>query len=519
MAHTIARPRTSRHRKEAALSSGMACLTAMLRSVTSSITTLSEEKQMPYEQIRKAYEFPFDLRPYQIERVNAHCPSDTAGLFWQPGVGKTAGSTHWALYRSFVGAADQWVVLMPPILLDQWAAFLGSIKSKETGLPLEAVIYAGTPKRREQLRKLGALESDFILMSYSIFKNDFEILYNHLDGRSVGTMCDEGHAIKNIESQTHKAVKLFSEGRQLAILTGTPLTTPADAYAYIRLLAPGVYRNQRHFEKLHVGERDEYDKVTEWINLDVLEANLKINTSRVLRRAVQKEIPPIIYNRILYSLDPAHEKLYNRIAEERLVALEAEGTEIDAISAQALRSALQQVVMNWGEFAGDLSLKPRGLELVEEVLDEIGPHAKLLVVANFRRTNRYLVNALQGYNAVAVYGEISPAQKTEAIAKFIHDPSCRVMLAQYQSAGFGVDGLQHVCSDMLILEAPPVPPPFHQVVARLDRDGQQNPVNCRIAVASRTVQVRLFRDLLEKDERINAVQGGYKDLKESIFGH
>lgn len=468
----------------------------------------------PYEQVRKVFEFPFDLRHYQIERVNLHAPQDLAGLYWEPGAGKTAGASHWALYRSMQGVADQWILLMPPILLTQWDYWLRSIQHLDGSGSLTTTVYRGTPKQRGALN----LDSDFILMSYAIFKNDYERLYDHFLNKHVGIIADEGHALKNIQSQNHKAVKHFTEGRPLAILTGTPLTKPDDAYAYIRLVAPGTYRTKGHFERVHVAATDDYGNVTKWQNLDLLEQNMRINTSRVLRREVQHEIPSITYTPILYELDPSHLKLYNRIADERLVEMN-DGREIDAISQQALYSALQQVVINWAEFADDPHLRPTALDLVEEVLSELGPDGKLIVVANFIRSNRLLLRELQPYNAVAIYGETSAAQKQAAIERFIKDPTCRVAILQPQSAGYGVDGLQHVCSDMLFLEAPTTAPPFHQTVARVDRDGQKNPVNCRVAMAKGTVQVRMFKNLLENDATINAIQGGYMDLKEAIFGN
>ena len=238
----------------------------------------------------------------------------------------------------------------------------------------------------------------------------------------------------------------------------------------------------------------------------------------MLRREVQSELPAITYTLIPYDLAPAHQKLYERIAVEKLVEFD-DGREINAISTQALYSALQQVIINWSHFEDDPSKEPAALELVDEIFDEIGPTAKLAVVANFIRSNSYLLEKLQKYGAVAVYGEVSAKGKQEAINKFIEDPTCRCILLQPRSAGFGVDGLQHVCSDMLFLEAPTVAPPFYQTAARLDRDGQKSPVNCRIGVANRTVQVRMFKGLLENDKTTNAVQGGYKDLKDAINGN
>jgi hypothetical protein len=39
----------------------------------------------PYEQVREEFEFPFELRPYQIERVNEHWVDERAGLYWEAG--------------------------------------------------------------------------------------------------------------------------------------------------------------------------------------------------------------------------------------------------------------------------------------------------------------------------------------------------------------------------------------------------------------------------------------------------
>jgi SNF2 family DNA or RNA helicase len=468
----------------------------------------------PFEAVREEFDFPFELRPYQIDEVNSLCVFNRTGYYWEPGAGKTAGSTFFALYHMLTSGVKQWVVPMPPILTLQWARWLGSIKDRRTGKPLSATVYAGTPKQRQKLD----MTSQFILLSYGLLRNDFDRFTQYFHNRPMGIIIDEGHAIKNIQSVTHKTVRDLSEGRPLSILTGTPITKPIDAYAYIKLIAPGTYRNLRQFERIHVGETDEYGTVTKWENLELLAENMKIQTSRVLRRAVQSQIPPIVYSVIPYELSPAHLKLYNRIAEEKLVEFD-DGREINAISTQALYSALQQTVINWGYFEDDDSKEPAALELIDEVFSQLEPGSKLVVVANFVRSNEYLTKKLAKYGAVAVYGGVNAAQKQLAIHRFITDPECLCIILQPQSAGYGVDGLQHVCCDMLILEAPTTAPPFFQVSARLDREGQVNPVNCRIGIANGTVQSRMFGKLLKNDETVNAVQGGFQDLRSAIHGN
>lgn len=426
--------------------------------------------------------------------------------------GKTSMATHQALYYRDLHGVRQWLIVMPPILLEQWDRWLRSVTDLSTGKPLTTTVYAGTPAQRKAL----SLNNDFVLTSYGLLKNDFESLHAHFEDRALGVIADEATAIKNTASDTHKAVALIAENRPFLPLTGTPINKPGDAFAYIKLIAPGVYRNRRQFDRLHVAETDDYGNVEKWCNLDVLAENMKIHSGRLLLRDARKDMPEPLLTPRPYKLDPAHMKLYRRIAEERLVEFEG-GKEIDAISASALRSALQQVVINWAEFDDNTARRPAIMDMIEEVLEEIGER-KLVIAAHFIRTNRYLHKALAKYDAVAVYGEVAKADKQKAIRRFIEDSQCRVILVQPSSAGFGVDGLQHVCSDMLVVEAPTTPTPFQQVVARLDRDGQKEPVHVRVAIASGTVQVGMFKSLLNNDELANQVQGGYKTLRSSIYG-
>jgi SNF2 family DNA or RNA helicase len=466
----------------------------------------------PYESVREQFDFPFELRPYQEQEFTYLCEFDRTGNYAEPGTGKTTMATHHALHRRIAQPKIQWLIAMPPILLLQWELWLARVKHKASGKPLSTTVYAGTPAQRKAL----PLTSEFILVSYGILKNDFDYLHDYFERRELGIIADEATAIKNTESQTHKAINLIAENRPLQLLTGTPVNKPGDSYAYIKLIAPGVYRNRRQFDRLHMPLGDDYGNVAQWHNLELMAQNMRVQTSRILRREVRKELPPVIYTPVHYKLAPAHLKLYRRLVEERLVEF-ADGTEIDAISAQALRSSLQQIVVNWGEFANDPRCKPAALEIVEETLEEIGDK-KLVVVANFRRSNHYLHTTLAEYGAVAIYGDVTPKGKQDALRAFISDPACRVLLVQPESAGYGIDGLQDVASDMLFLEAPTTPTPFQQVVARLDRDGQLDVVHVRVAIAQGTVQVSMFNNLLNNDDLAYRVQGGYENLRRAVYG-
>ena len=71
-------------------------------------------------------------------------------------------------------------------------------------------------------------------------------------------------------------------------------------------------------------------------------------------------------------------------------------------------------------------------------------------------------------------GSESPAQKTAAVQALVTGKS-KVFICSLRS-GAGLDGLQHVCSDVVFGELDWSPQVMEQVIGRLDREGQQNPV-------------------------------------------
>lgn len=452
-------------------------------------------------------------RPDQLDDVRQQQSWPRAGNYSEVGTGKTLTATLLALCYQ----ADLNIVVMPPILIRQWAVWLRSIQGAGS-----VEIYTGTPAQR---KNLNIYACDWLLMSLGVFKNDFDRLKKAVDsvkGAKVTLLVDEGHSCKNIESKNFQKVRDFSEGHNLIIMTGTPLTTPEDAYAYCKLISPETYRNFQQFEALHVAERDYFDNVSKWENLDLLEKNFMLHSVRRLKQDVLKDLKEPNYIPIEYDLDKEHLQLYDQLMEEQFLLL-ADGGKIDATSASKLYNAAQQIVMQWSYFSGVESHRSKGFDLLDEVIEETGclvpGNSKLIISAWFVRTNRALMEYLKtkGIKAAACYNEVSRAEQDRGIRAFMEDDSCRILQIQPASAGFGLNP-QGVCWEILTLETPVVPMWFNQLVGRVYRGGQANVPNIRIGIAAGTIQRRLFDNLLRKDELVNQVQTSYKDLREAIYG-
>jgi len=88
------------------------------------------------------------------------------------------------------------------------------------------------------------------------------------------------------------------------------------------------------------------------------------------------------------------------------------GEKLDATNASALFNALQQVPMNREHFTQEDGVESAGIELVHEIMDELGG-GKLVIFTNYRMTNRALAKRLEKYGAVVIFGERHRSRKTK----------------------------------------------------------------------------------------------------------
>lgn len=460
-----------------------------------------------YDFVRERHSLPFDLRPYQVETLEQLAPIPRTGYWLDMGLGKTVTSAIACLYKLARGEVQHAVVIMPPILIKGWGRLLRSIGG------VTVTEYEGSPAKRKTLQ----LNANFTLMSYQIFKIDYDRISKYFAHKTVALIVDESTSIKNVGTAIYRHVRDFSLGdNHLLMLSGSPVSRPDDAYAPIKLKTPTVYRSLGQFEQIHVASRDFFNKPTDWRNLDMLQENLMLQSVRMLKEDVLKDMPAVTYQPVYYAMDKKHATIYRTLVDQQLLKYD-NGEKLDVTEASALFNALQQVPVNREHFTQEEGVQSAALDVVHQLMDELGD-GKLVIFTNYRLTNRLLSDQLAKYKAVCIYGEVSAKGKEEALQTFINDKECRVIVCQSRSAGFGVDGLQAVSSSVLFLELPYTPPVFHQAIARLHRIGQTKPVTVYVAIAEKTIQVRLWDVLQEKDTLVNTCIRGVTDLRDALNG-
>lgn len=308
--------------------------------------------------------------------------------------------------------------------------------------------------------------------------------------------------------------------RNLQMLTGTPVNKPMDAYAYVKLKTPEVYRSLAHFEAMHVEDRDFFKRPTAFCNLDLLKKNLEQQTiSRTKLELHGYSLKPLFPDSS-YDLDPAHMRLYEKLVDEQLLTFD-DGSKIDAGTIQKLRHALQQIVVNYDYFSNDPTNKSAAYEMVDLMVEETGCHdpakSKVIIWTKYKRTSRSVLAYCNDVLKLRTVAAFSEADSEKSINLFMSDPSVRCLVAQYQSASAGLNP-QYVCSEALFLELDTVPLYIRQAVGRIDRVGQTKIPRLRFAVANGTVQIALLHDLLKNDDMVQRIEPSKKSIREALLG-
>lgn len=135
---------------------------------------------------------------------------------------------------------------------------------------------------------------------------------------------------------------------------------------------------------------------------------------------------------------------------------------------------------------------------------------KVLLFGWHREVYRIWNELLADLNPVMFTGSESPAQKAASKKAFI-EGDAQVMIMSLR-AGSGTDGLQHVCSTVVIGELDWAHGVMVQDIGRVDRDGQPNPVMAFFMVSDEGIDPFMAEVAGVKRQQLE----GVTDLRENI---
>jgi SWI/SNF-related matrix-associated actin-dependent regulator 1 of chromatin subfamily A len=315
---------------------------------------------------------------------------------------------------------------------------------------------------------------------------------------------DEAHFLKNKTAQRSKVAEILCKKEAIIqLLTGTAtMSKPVELWNLLKLIkketliATDWYQFIRRFCG---GYRGKFGWVTDGATntLELNERLRKVCYIRREKRDVLDELPEITKQIIKVPItnkkeiehaetdfiefvkqskgDEAAEKA---MEAEHLVAL---GT-LRKLSVEGKLKAIEQYLKDW----------------------KLAGNGKLVIFGIHKEELEYLADK---FKSPLIAGGTSSKKKQEIVKQWISDET-DFLFANQQSAGTGVDGLQTVCSNMLITELPWRPSDLTQVIGRLERSGQKNAITVTFLLNFDTIDSEMWTMLEEKEQVTEAVNKG-----------
>lgn len=433
------------------------------------------------------------LRPYQVDFIKfAALRRGRVALGDDMGTGKTVQSLAWLVYAKRYPAL---IVVNAPTKLQWQCAYFRWVGSVPGNVPRVAVLQGKTPYMLEpgvsyiiNWDILSDWESELALM-------DFKLL--------IG---DEVQAIGNPSSRRSRAFRRLAQKIHDVIgMSGTPaMSKPAQFWPLLNILEPEMFKNQRAFlyrycAPKHNGFSLQFNGAS---NVKELHAKLVSCMLRRTKDQVLKDLPPKVMEVVPLEVDA---RAFQDYKAAEAAAFDTEGT-----SEKDMRERVA------GLLRTAYALKEKNL--LQWVRDFLESGQKLLLFAWHRDVVDLLHTTLKDYNPAKIYGGMNQAEREDARKRFIEDGTCRLMVANIQSGGVGIDGFQDVCSNVAFAEFSYTPNAHRQAEDRLHRSGQKSSVTTYYLVAPGTVDMDAVEVLDDRAKMLDGVLDGKEAADVDLLG-
>lgn len=420
------------------------------------------------------------LRPYQERAVSFLSSKPHSGLFMDMGLGKTPSTLHALLD---LPEEDRPILLVGPIRVIEsvWAAE-AALWPKTQGMTFSLV--RGTPKDRAAALRARA-------DVYLVNPESLESVLNDPESQKLRTLVvDESTLFKNPSAKRFKALrKRLKQFSRRHILTGTPAPNSLlDLWAQVFLLDMGIRLGTSffHFRERFFRQADYMGY--SWTPREGAAEEIARHISDIILRIEAKgNLPPreVIHNRVEVHLPPAVRKQYKSMEKEALAEL-LSGDTITAVNAAATLMKLRQLASGflYDDEGKAWELHQEKIRATQEVLEGTG--SPVILVYQFQHELTMLKRAFpQGREYDPSLEEKWNAGKVPLF--FLHP----------QTGGHGLN-LQYGGHTMVIYSGSFSSEYMNQVMARIDRQGQEYPVVFHYLVAKDTVDELVLEVLQSK---------------------
>lgn len=459
-----------------------------------------------------------DLRPVQVRVIEELKASLGLQLIMGMGAGKTVCAL--TAIRDLIdeGAIRSAIVLAPVrIALTVWP---NEPKKWEHLKDLDVVVLSGTPKKRG--RMLGERHDVYVCSTDNTQWLIDSLANRDRDGPLFDMLViDELSRFKNPRGSRAKTLARHAHKfRAIIGLTGTPSPKSLeDQYMPLRIISGGEAWGKVGFDQWRNANFRPLDfRGYRWEVFESRRPEIEKVISTWSLRVPKAEETTVPVNEgeefdVVVPLTPAQEEDLRKLQDELVVELGADGTELvvpeeEAEDVKAANEAtavgkasqiLQGFLYRDGypvQVYSDAKLKAL-LDLIEAV-----GHENIIIVYNYLFDRNRLKRALP--EAVCVNDCRTEAEFVDVIERASRG-EIRFLLAHAANLGHGIDGLQHGFARIVWYDVPWSSELYRQMLARIARPGQQNPVYSHRIVADHWIERRRIERLRQRVENEEAL--------------
>lgn len=362
-------------------------------------------------------------------------------------------------------------------------------------------------------KKENSFKEDVIVINYDILAqrntDKTKIKFPELLKKKFKlVVADEFHLLKERTSLRSKGFKkIIKNIPNILGLTGTMvLNRPKELINLLKLLGrfDDLFPDSNYYNNRYCNARNtEYGwDLSGSSNIKELSKILReFCYIRVEKRDVLTELPPLIETYI--DVDITNNMSYKRAEKDLIEYLE----KIDIEKAENAERAPTLVKLSTLK---QLSIKGKLFGITKAIKEwqECNEGKNLLVFGIHKEPLQELHKKFKG--SFLITGDLNYEEKEDQKNQFINTKGS-ILFANMKTIGTGVDGLQKVCSDMMVIELPQTPGELDQVIGRIERYGQENIMNLIYVSSPRTIDVHMKAFLDEKRKITDIINKGKAD--------
>ncbi|KAM7196324.1 DNA repair protein rhp54 [Rhypophila sp. PSN 637] len=504
------------------------------------------------------------LRPHQIEGVKFmyRCVTGMIDekangciMADEMGLGKTLQciTLLWTLLKQSPDAGkstiQKAIVACPSSLVKNWAKELVIWLGADAITPFAIDGKASKEELTRQLRQWAiasgrAVTRPVIIVSYETLRLNVEELKN----TSIGLMlCDEGHRLKNGESQTYDALNNLNVSRRV-ILSGTPIQNDLSEYfALISFANPDLLGTRLEFRKrfeipILRGRDADASEAERKRGDECLAELLGLVNKFIIRRTndILSKYLPVKYEHVVFcNLAPFQLDLYNYFltSPDIQALLRGKGSQpLKAINILKklcnhpdlldLANDLPGCEQTWPDDyvpkdarGRDRDIKPwysGKMQVLDRMLARIRAETndKIVLISNYTSTLDLFDKLCRnrGYGSLRLDGTMNVNKRQKLVDKF-NDPNGDEFVFLLSSKAGGC-GLNLIGANRLVLFDPDWNPAAdQQALARVWRDGQKKDCFVYRFIATGTIEEKIFQRQSHKQSLSSCVVDSAEDVE------